>query len=90
VDDDGAELRALAGGWRARRARGARPTHERELVADPRLASIKYPDDQELAELVLTVAGSNPRIITFTASAGTRDAASLELLRVRDSQEHRS
>jgi transcriptional regulator with XRE-family HTH domain len=98
--------------------------HEREFVADLRLASIKYSDDHELRALidglraqseafdslwgrfeavprtsarkttahptlgditldceVLTVTGSDLRIVVYTAAPGTSDAASLDLLR---------
>lgn len=107
--------------------------HERELVADLRLASIKYPDDRELKTLieslhakstafdslwnrfeakppssarktvahpalgkimldceVLTVTGSDLRIIVFTTVPGTSDAANLDLLRVIGLQDLRS
>jgi transcriptional regulator with XRE-family HTH domain len=107
--------------------------YERELVADLRIASIKYPNDRELKALidslraksqafdslwnrfeanprssarktiahptlgvitldceVLTVTGSDLRIIVFTAAPGTADAANLDLLRVIGVQDLRS
>jgi hypothetical protein len=110
---------------RVRHGGEAQEAYERELVADLRLASIRYPDDRELKTLidclrvesstfdslwnhfeavprssarkttthpsvgdftldceVLTVAGSDLRIIVFTAAPGTSDAANLDLLRV--------
>jgi DNA-binding XRE family transcriptional regulator len=115
----------VGGGSRVRHTEDALEAHERELVADLRLASIKYPDDRELRTLieslranstafdsiwnrfeagprsstcktiahptlgeivldceVLTVTGSDLRIIVFTAAPGTSDAANLGVLRV--------
>lgn len=120
-------------GSRVRHSGDAREAHERELVADLRLASIKYPDDRELKTLieglradsttfdslwnrfeaaprsstrktvahptlgeitldceVLTVTGSDLRIIVFTAEPGTSDAANLDLLRVIGIQDVRT
>ncbi len=118
---------------RVRHSGDALEAHERELVADLQVASIKYPDDRELKTLikslrakstafnshwnrfeaeppsstrktvahptlgeitldceVLTVTGSDLRIIVFTAAPGTSDAANLDLLRVIGLQDLRS
>jgi transcriptional regulator with XRE-family HTH domain len=120
-------------GSRVRHGGEAQEVYERELVADLRLALIKYPDDRELKALidflradsttfhslwnrfeavprssarkttthpsvgeltldceVLTVTGSDLRIIVFTAAPGTSDAANLDLLRVIGVQDLRS
>jgi transcriptional regulator with XRE-family HTH domain len=117
-------------GARVRHGGEAQEAYERELVADLRLATIKYPDDRELKALVeslrvesttfdslwdrfeaiprsssskttthpsvgditldcevLSVIGSDLRIIVFTATPGTRDAANLDLLSVIGVQE---
>jgi transcriptional regulator with XRE-family HTH domain len=117
-------------GARVRHGGEAQEAYERELVADLRLATIKYPHDRELEALVdslrvesttfdslwdrfeaiprsssskttthpsvgditldcevLSVIGSDLRIIVFTATPGTRDAANLDLLSVIGVQE---
>lgn len=119
-------------GSRVQHGTDALEDHERELVADVRIASIKYPDDRELTALieglratsarfeslwngfaaptmlstskaiahpavddialdceVLTVAGTDLRIIVFTAQPGTSHAANLELVRVLGLQDPR-
>ena len=67
---------------------------EREIVADLRLATARYPDDPELTTLVtnlgaialdcevLTVAGSDLKMVVYTAEPNAPDAANLDLLHV--------
>ena len=121
------------GGSRVRHSREALEAYEQELVADLRIASIKYPDDRDLGTLieslrtksntfeslwhrfeaeprssgrktiahptigditldceVLTVTGSDLRIIVYTAPPDTSDAANLDPLRAIGSQDPRT